>query len=325
MTETKNVGVLSGSMKQLGELISVVRGAGFTVGAFIDISQPLPKSFPEVDVWVVNIDLGDDSSQAIIEKLDEAGATIIFDDDHHQETAVRIAGDGEAAQPSAVKMRRERRLAEKVSNVLKQAHKPPVADDTTSARAKRVWVLGASTGGPEAVIDFLECIPANLPGVAFIYVQHMEDFGHENLIKVIGHHSPWPVHNGDHSHTLRERNVYVLSPTQQVSLSESGVMAPLGTPWTGYYKPSIDQVMAKVARAYGGKAGAIIFTGMGDDGAQSASLIHHRGGKVWVQSAETCAVDSMPQSVEKKGFAGLSGSPEELAIEFINFISTQSE
>ena len=99
---------------------------------------------------------------------------------------------------------------------------------------------------------------------------------------------------------IREKTVYLISPLHQIELLEGGVLSPLPDPWGGRYRPSIDQVIAKVARVYRDRGGAIVFTGMGDDGANSCTMLHHRGGQVWIQSAASCAIDSMPVSVEKK-------------------------
>src|SRR5690606_21365580 len=107
------------------------------------------------------------------------------------------------------------------------------------------------------------------------------------------------------------------SPQHQVELLEGGVLSPLPEPWGGRYRPSIDQVIAKVARIYRDRCGVIVFTGMGDDGANSCTMMHHRGGQIWIQTAASCAIDSMPVSVEKKGCVHFSAAPAELAQQFV--------
>ena len=115
---------------------------------------------------------------------------------------------------------------------------------------------------------------------------------------------------------IAEKSIFIVSPQHQIELLDNGVIAGTNVPWKGDYSPSIDQVIAKVARVYRWCGGAIIFTGMGNDGAFGCNMLAHRGGKVWIQSPESCAIDSMPLSVKQKGCAGKIGTPEELAQQF---------
>lgn len=300
------IGVVAKTMQHLGELSRVVKGAGFHLAAFVDAAQGLPESVPAVDVWVVNIDLDDLGSQSILDHLEAQHTPIIFDDDLVSYSA---STESKAELPADIRIKRERRLAEKVQNLLNAS----AVQGEERARAQQLWVLAASTGGPDAVLAFIKSLPKDLPKAAFLYVQHIEDQGFQNLLKVVAKHSDWPVYSCSQTHTLRERSLYLVDPAHQIEITESGVISPNHSPWSGQYKPSINQVIAKVARAYGKRGGAIVFTGMGDDGADSCTLLHHRGGQVWIQSPETCTVDSMPVSVQSRASASFSASPELLA------------
>lgn len=300
-----NVGVLASSRQSLTELRRLVEGAGFNVQASVEFKGILPV-LPVVDVWVASLDLHDAMAEPLIDQLDQTGVPVIYDDD------IQAASDrGVTENTGYLMQQRERQLGCK----LRQLVREPIGDGQGKQyhRAQYVWVLGASTGGPEAVTQFLRGIPADLTRVAFIYVQHTESHALLNLRQVMARHSQWRVELTDIPQVVREKTVYMVSPALQVELLEAGVLSPSNEPWSGPFRPSIDQVIAKVARVYGARGGAIIFSGMGDDGAKSCSLLYHRGGRVWSQLRSTCTVDSMPASVESRGCVAFSATPVELA------------
>ena len=80
----------------------------------------------------------------------------------------------------------------------------------------------------------------------------------------------------------------------------------------------IDQVMIKVAHIYGENSGAIIFSGMGNDGTKGSQYMKHSGGQVWAQSPDSCMIDSMPTSALKTGCITVQGTPKELAKKFVD-------
>lgn len=313
-TEPLAIGVITASAKQLGELTRLVRGAGCNLAAALEFQQGAVPSLPEVDAWLVYLDLQDEAAQALQERLETCGVPVIYADDLQQPAAIN---DEPPALPAVLRQQKERHFAAKLRQLVRES---PTADAVpVRPRAQKVWVIAASTGGPDAVIEFVRGLPDNLGGVALFYVQHIDSQGHNNLCNVVAKQCRWSVTTIDAASVIREKTIYMVSPAQQIDVSDGGVVSPSAEPWAGRYRPCIDQVIAKVARAYRNRAGAIIFTGMGDDGAGSCTLMHHRGGQVWVQQAATCTIDSMPVSAEKKGCVSFSGKPSALAEQFVYY------
>ncbi len=301
-----NVGVIASSSLSLQYLQRLVRGAGHMVGASIDLNR-LVMPLPAVDVWVANLDLHDPVAEAVVDQLDSLGVPVIYDDD----LLLATPRGASVEMESGSQQKREKQLGSKLRQLVWES-----PADKPARRAEYVWVLGASTGGPEAVTQFLKGIPEDLARIAFIYVQHTETHAIDNLQRVVTRQTCWQVERVDAARVIREKTVYLISPAHQIEL-DGGVLSPTSDVWVGPFRPSIDQVIAKVARAYGGRGGAIIFSGMGDDGAKSSTLLHHRGGLVWTQAHATCTVDSMPSSVEKRGCVAFSAAPAELAQRFV--------
>lgn len=312
-SELLSVGVIATSVKQLGELTQLVKGAGFAIAAALQVGGRVRSALPEADVWVVNIDTRDEQAQAMIEQLDHLELPVIYDDDL-QADADLVDPKAQPSLTAELRQARERRLASKIRQQVRGVDSSNVED--SGPRARKLWVLAASAGGPEAVIEFLGGVPEDISGVALLYVQHTGEQAIDSLRGVVAKHCRWPVLDTSSTRIIREKQVYVVSPHHQIELLESGVISPVGAPWSGCFHPSIDHVIAKVARVYGSRGGAIVFSGMGDDGAKSCLLLRHRGGQVWVQSAASCAVDSMPRSVERSGCAHFSAHPRQLAKQF---------
>ena len=162
-------------------------------------------------------------------------------------------------------------------------------------------------------------LPAKL-GVAFIYVQHIDPGFEQTLTDVLERNGEYPAYQIQHGDVLHENGIAVVRSDQQVELQENGTFIERPEPWSGPYSPSVDQVVANVARNFSGHCGVIIFTGMGDDGSASCRLIRQRGGAVWVQTPADCTVPSMPDSVLATGSVEKIGTPEELAASFIEYI-----
>jgi chemosensory pili system protein ChpB (putative protein-glutamate methylesterase) len=184
-----------------------------------------------------------------------------------------------------------------------------------------VWVLGASLGGPQAVRQFLSAISPELP-VAFILAQHI-GANHVNLLaEQLDRVTPFHVVPGKTGHRLQHHEVILTPADQQITFTEDGYIALKPSPPAAVYSPSIDMVMTEVAKQFKEKAGTIVFSGMGDDGAEGCEAIAEHGGIVWAQDIASCVVSSMPDQARKTGKVTYSANPEELANHLYEFYAS---
>src|SRR5690606_26030493 len=93
--------------------------------------------------------------------------------------------------------------------------------------------------------------------------------------------------------------------------------------WPGPYGPSIDQVMLNISSHYGARCHAILFSGMGNDGAIAGPALKAYGSRIWVQESASCASSSMPDSVAATGCTSFTGTPEELASKLVKTIELE--
>ena len=185
--------------------------------------------------------------------------------------------------------------------------------------AEEVWILGASLGGPAAVKTFLDHLPPNLP-VGFIYAQHIDGNFTEVLTRVLGRHAHYQLKRAEEGYRVRNGDVVLMPVEHEWKLKEHGALTETSNAWPGPYGPSIDQVLLNVADHYGQRCHAILFSGMGNDGAIAAPLLKAYGSRIWVQESTSCGNSSMPESVAATGCSGFCGTPEQLARELVKTI-----
>jgi len=178
--------------------------------------------------------------------------------------------------------------------------------------ADKVWLLAASQGGPEAVCRFLKALPAALP-LAMIYAQHTQLHFDQQLATTVDRAQSYPVQLIHSDQRLCAGNVYVVPVDRQIRFLAHGRTIATRRPWNGIYQPTIDQVVADLARLYRDQLGVIVFSGMCNDAQIGVRVARACGGTVWAQTPASCVSPSMPQAAIDTGCVDLQGSPEQLA------------
>ncbi len=180
----------------------------------------------------------------------------------------------------------------------------------------RVWALGASLGGPDALTRFLGGLPAAVEA-GFILAQHMGPGMLPLLVEQLGRDAALPVRAASPGERLRMGEVLVVPVDRSFRLTPAGEIQLAAEPAAGSLRPSIDDVFATVGECYGAGAGAIVFSGMGQDGLRGARVLRDHGGLVWAQDSASAAIGSMPDAVRRAGLVSRSGTPEELARQLV--------
>ncbi|QCF24686.1 chemotaxis protein CheB [Hydrocarboniclastica marina] len=185
--------------------------------------------------------------------------------------------------------------------------------------ADQVWILGASLGGPAAVKAFLDKLPGGLP-LAFVYAQHIDQNFIPVLARVLGRHAQYPLVEAVAGEPLRCGEVLMVPVERELYLDREGLIRFRDDAWPGPYGPSIDQVMLNLAECFQADCHAILFSGMGNDGAVAAPLLKAYGSRIWIQEASSCASSAMPDSVASTGCTEFVGTPDELAQQLVRCI-----
>ena len=169
---------------------------------------------------------------------------------------------------------------------------------------------------------FLGALPTDLP-VAFILAQHLGASFVGLLAEQLDRGMSFQVIAPKAGHVLRHGQVVVAPVDERLLVNPIGSIELHPVSETTTYSPSINQIIADVAARYGAQAGAIIFSGMGDDGVSGCRELAARGGQVWAQDAASCEISSMPDKVRASGVVGYSGAPPDLARRVVAYLNEQ--
>ena len=183
--------------------------------------------------------------------------------------------------------------------------------------AKNVWVLGASLGGPDALKRFLSGIPKDLP-IAFVVAQHLGENFVSLLAQQLDRYTEFSVVVPKAGHVVKHGEVLVTPTDKRLIINPIGAVEFKAVTNMTNYTPSINDAIRDVAFRYKKNAGAIIFSGMCDDGVEGCENLVSKGGQVWLQNAESCVISAMSESVAKKVSIAFSGTPEMLAKQLVS-------
>jgi two-component system chemotaxis response regulator CheB/chemosensory pili system protein ChpB (putative protein-glutamate methylesterase) len=179
-------------------------------------------------------------------------------------------------------------------------------------KIRRVWVLGASIGGPEAVREFLGELPRDYPAL-FLLAQHMGVEFVDLMAQQMAKSTPLTVRTPTHGERVGHGEVVIVPTTHRMQIDPEGIVVLEKSSDEGAYSPSIDRVLRDVADRYGANAGAIIFSGMTTDAVEGSKYLAGKGGTIFAQHPDTCVVSSMIDGVVESGVVKFLGSPKELA------------
>lgn len=196
-----------------------------------------------------------------------------------------------------------RRAAAARWTVLPPARNPP-APPTAPARI-RLLVIGASTGGPQALTALVSSLPARMP-VPVCIVLHMPVGYTEAFARRLHDGSEIDVAEAAEGMPLRPGLVIVAQAGLHLSIGRSSgsFVARLDTlPLDRPHRPSVDVLFRSAAKVAGNGVLGVVLTGMGDDGTAGSGAVVAAGGRVITQSAATCVVYGMPRSVVEAGFS----------------------
>lgn len=166
----------------------------------------------------------------------------------------------------------------------------------------KVIVIGASTGGTEAIRIVLEAMPANSPAIAI--VQHMpEGFTHsfaERLNKLCRIN----VKEAKDGDPLLQGYALIGPGNKHMMIKRSGARYYVEIkdgPLVSRHRPSVDVLFRSAARYAGSNAVAAILTGMGDDGANGIKELRDAGAWTCGQDEATSVVYGMPKEAYLRG------------------------
>jgi two-component system, chemotaxis family, protein-glutamate methylesterase/glutaminase len=197
----------------------------------------------------------------------------------------------------------------------------PLAAHPRSVPKIEIVALGASTGGPLAIQQFLARLPAVLP-LPILVVQHMARGFTRGFADWLNTTSPVPVRLATDCVTPSKGCVYVAPDDLQMGVAD-GRITLTDDPPEHHLRPSASYLFRSVAEAYGSAAAGILLTGMGTDGAAELKLIKDAGGVTFAQDKESSVVHGMPGEAIRRGAADHVLPPESIATTLLDMLRAQ--
>jgi len=180
-----------------------------------------------------------------------------------------------------------------------------IAKPTSRAMVKtteKIVVVGASTGGTEALSTFLEALPQDAPGI--VIVQHMPEHFTASFAKRLDLSCKVNVKEAEDNDTILRGRALIAPGNYHLLLKRSGARYHVqikSGPLVSRHRPSVDVLFRSTARYAGANAIGVIMTGMGDDGAQGMLEMKEAGAYTIAQDEATSIVFGMPQEAIKRG------------------------
>jgi len=159
-----------------------------------------------------------------------------------------------------------------------------------------VIAVGASTGGTEAIREFLQAMPPNCPGI--VIVQHMPEVFTRAFADRLNRDCAIRVKEAADGDRIGNGQALIAPGNHHllVQRSGSGYIAQITAgPLVSRHRPSVDVLFRSVAKSVGSHAVGVIMTGMGNDGAQGLLEMRNSGALTLAQDEASCVVFGMPK------------------------------
>lgn len=168
---------------------------------------------------------------------------------------------------------------------------------------EKIIVIGASTGGTEAIRVLLEQLPADAPGI--VIVQHMPEKFTKSFAERLDSLCKVHVAEAQNNDSVIRGTVLIAPGNKHTLLKRSGARYYVEVkdgPLVSRHRPSVDVLFRSTARYAGKNAVGVILTGMGDDGAHGMLEMHETGAYTIAQDETSCVVFGMPnEAIKLKG------------------------
>jgi len=179
---------------------------------------------------------------------------------------------------------------------------PLAAVRNTFVSSEKLIIIGASTGGTEAIKDFLIQLPPDCPGI--LMTQHMPEGFTRSFANRLDKLCRISVKEAEGGERVLPGHAYLAPGHSHLSLVRSGAnyMTRIDQgPPVNRHRPSVDVLFNSAAVNAGKNAVGVILTGMGKDGAAAMREMHDAGAYTIAQDEATCVVFGMPREAIAAG------------------------
>lgn len=177
----------------------------------------------------------------------------------------------------------------------KQKHDVVEAKPLDVSVTRNILAIGASTGGPKAVLQLLQGLPKRIPAAVLI-VQHIADGFAPGFADWLNREAALTVRIAEDGETLKKGQVLVAPTNVHLTIRDNKV-ALVDLPPLNNCRPAVDALYRSLQEdGLAPETVAVLLTGMGTDGAVGMQQILAGGGYTIAQDESSCAVYGMPRA-----------------------------
>ncbi|MDR0649648.1 MAG: chemotaxis response regulator protein-glutamate methylesterase [Synergistaceae bacterium] len=183
--------------------------------------------------------------------------------------------------------------------------RPAACMPSGPARRPELLVVAASTGGPNALQEFIPALRKDFP-LPVLIVQHMPPGFTSSFALRLNERSQLAVMEGCDGMPVRKGVAVVAPGGYHMLVDRRGaelVCRLSETPPVRSVRPAADVLFASVADVVGAPVVVVVLTGMGKDGLDGTRLLRAKGAYVIAESRETCVIYGMPGAIAEAGLA----------------------
>ena len=189
--------------------------------------------------------------------------------------------------------------------------------------SEKLIIIGASTGGTEAIREFLMQMPSDCPGI--LIAQHMPEGFTTSFAKRLDSLCRIRVTESQGNERVLPGHAYIAPGHSHLLLTRSGANYMTRIEQTdpvNRHRPSVDVLFRSAAQAAGKNAVGVILTGMGKDGAQGMLEMKGAGAYNFAQDEASCVVFGMPREAIAIGAAHEVASLQSLPGKVLDHLAT---
>ena len=190
-------------------------------------------------------------------------------------------------------------------SILQPEKKRPSSKQLQMTKApNKIFAVGASTGGVQALNTILSALPANAPGT--LVVQHMPPRFTTTFAESLDAVCAMKVKEAQNGDRVAVGKVLIAPGGRHMLLQHSGndyYVVLRDGPEVCHQKPSVEVLFNSVAKYAGPDSIGAILTGMANDGAKGLLNMRKQGAHTIAQDESSCIVFGMPREAIKLGAA----------------------
>lgn len=163
---------------------------------------------------------------------------------------------------------------------------------------RNIVVIGASSGGFEALKQLIKDLPVDI-GASIFIVWHMSAGARGILPEVFNRLNTIPAAHARNGESIEQNRIYVAPPDHHLLIDNGHIKLSRG-PKENRFRPAVDPLFRSAAYAYGNRVIGVILSGALDDGTAGLWRVKFNGGLAIVQDPEDAEVPSMPEHAMNK-------------------------